>query len=813
MLHGIEGVPTECPPSHPAFPRCAYTGNVVPNARLGIPPLTMNDGPQGFRDPHGLSTQFPSGLAAAASWDVAAMRQWGAAMGQEFHAKGANVQLGPGLCVARVPNNGRLFEYSSGEDPFLGATLAPPAVAGIQSQGVIATMKHFVDNSQESSRTTVEEHMDERTQREVYYPPFESAGQIAGAAMCAYNKVRVGAGAVEGAWSCENAETLGALKRELGFNGWVMSDWGATHSTSLPQGLDMEMPGADFLGNDKVTQAMVNGSVTQAMVDDAVLRVLTPMFAMGLMDAPNGTFDAAKRMVNVTNASSAAAARSIAAGAAVLLKNDRGVLPLLTGSTMQQPAAAGAKIAVVGLATADNAITGGSGSGSVVPSFLLAPLDAIRMRAGAGATVTYTNGTDLAAASAAAAAADVAIVFVGTSSGEGTDRPNLSLTAGKLPNQDALVAAVAAAQQSTVVVISSPGPVLAPWSGDSGVAAILASFMPGQEFAHAITAVLFGDTNPSGKLPVTFPNVENETALAASQWPGTTIPPPQGFCTNGTFVARDLGCVNTSNGGWPSFTDNIRPNPRAGNMTWAYAAQRCNAAGYPYAAVDGGDGAGIHCAAELPPLASLLPEGGSTYNVPMGNNLCNKTSCSGDSSESCGGDGYGYNGTVRPTRALSYTCERSKHPGIHTGGNTRAEYSEGLLVGYRYYDAHKISFTTGFPFGHGLSYTTWGYANLEITPASVSFKLSNTGRVDGAEVAQLYLGFPTAAGEPPKQLKGFVKQPLAAGASAEVLFELTERDFSIWSTEAHAWEPVPGLFQVFVGSSSRDLRLTGEISR
>jgi hypothetical protein len=175
--------------------------------------------------------------------------------------------------------------------------------------------------------------------------------------------------------------------------------------------------------------------------------------------------------------------------------------------------------------------------------------------------------------------------------------------------------------------------------------------MPGQEFANAITSLLFGDENPSGKLPLTFPNVENEMQLSTAQWPGTTIPPPQGFCENDTFVAEDLGCYNTSNAQWASLSDNLRPNPRAvncshflsclfcpllsstlcicnqANMTWGYVAQRCNAAGYPYAAVDGGDGAGIHCASELPPAQFRLPEGGPTYNVPSGNNLCNKTQC------------------------------------------------------------------------------------------------------------------------------------------------------------------------------------------
>ena len=194
--------------------------------------------------------------------------------------------------------------------------------------------------------------------------------------------------------------------------------------------------------------------------------------------------------------------------------------------------------------------------------------------------------------------------------------------------------------------------------------------------------------------------------------------------------------------------------------------------------------------------------------MPYGANLCNKTACSGDATESCGGDGWQYNGTVRPTRALRYTCTRPApdpdpvHP-PRTTGDTRSVYSERLLIGYRWYDAHNVSFTTGFPFGHGLSFTEFGYSSLEVAVggAAVAFRLTNTGTTAGSEVAQLYLGFPAAAGEPPKQLRGFAKRWLAAGESAVVRFALSARDFSIWNSAQHAWTPVRGEFRVLLGSS------------
>ena len=272
-----------------------YVGHVVGNATLGIPSLNLNDGPQGFRCnglgqcPPGTSTQFPSGLTIAASWDVDAALLWGTSMGKEFKAKGANVQLGPGLCLARIPKNGRNFEYMSGEDPELGYALVHGAITGIQSQGVVANAKHFIANNQETDRETINAKVDERTLFEMYYRPFKGAIDAGvGSIMCkcsirrrncctytlrnrpirltgSYNKIN-------GAWSCEHAPSLTTdLRGHLEFKGWVMSDWGATHSVSLPQvakkrknrialaycafatqGLDMQMPDSSFLGPQSI---------------------------------------------------------------------------------------------------------------------------------------------------------------------------------------------------------------------------------------------------------------------------------------------------------------------------------------------------------------------------------------------------------------------------------------------------------------------------------------------------------------------------------------------------------------------------------
>ena len=474
MLHG--------PPTGPCCQcttnaTCAYVGNVAPNARLGIPPINMNDGPQGFRDNNhpATTTAWPSGLTIGASFDQEAALEWGEGMGIEFYGKGSNVQLGPGLCLARVPRNGRNFEYLSGEDPYLGEQMVQPVIRGIQSKKVIANAKHWIENNQETNRGSVSENVDERTRYEMYYPPFRGAADAGvGSVMCSYNKIN-------GVWSCENPTTLAHdLKDGLGFNGFVMSDWGATHSASLMQGLDIEMPAAKFMNEAALQAKLKDGSLSTAALQQSVRRILRAMFAIGVMDEPLAAWDWKKLEANVTTDASVASARKLASASTVLLKNG-GKLPLL-------PLSPSKSVAVIGLA-ADSAITHGGGSGQVVPSYISKPLDGIKAAA-PGAKISFDAGADLKAAAKVAAAADVAIVFAGTLSHEGGDRDSLSLDDGCTDKvqcgdyanqQNALIEAVAAANPKTVVVLSVPGAILMPWS--TKVAAILVNFMPGQQVA------------------------------------------------------------------------------------------------------------------------------------------------------------------------------------------------------------------------------------------------------------------------------------------------------------------------------------------
>lgn len=482
MLYGVNG---------------EYVGTIQGNTRLGIPAILMNDGPQGFRAPEkyaGTTTAWPCGLAVAATWDAQLAYAWGAGMGEEFTAKGANVQLGPGLNVARVPVNGRNFEYISGEDPALGAAMVAPAIKGIQSQGVIANAKHYVQNNQETNRGFVSENVDERTQWEIYYPPFKAAvdaGVLS--VMCSYNKINE-------VWSCENHESLNvSLKTRMGFKGWVMSDWGGTHSTELAAtaGLDQQMPDGSYF-NEPLLKAVQSGAVAESIIDDKVVRILTSMFTAGLFDRPaSGSLSA-----NVTSPAHNTLARNIAAASAVLLRNT-GVLPLSSSTPL--------RIAVVG-DQATNPHIHGDGSGEVIPPYVVTPLSGITRRA-RGSTVKWYSSNDPNAVSAAAAA-DVAIVVTGTVSGEGSDRKTLALPSV----DDGLIDRISAVQRKTIAVVLCPGAVLMPWANST--AAIIIQFMPGQEAGNALADVLFGDVNPSGRLPLTMPNRDNEVGFTQEQYPG-----------------------------------------------------------------------------------------------------------------------------------------------------------------------------------------------------------------------------------------------------------------------------------------------------
>jgi beta-glucosidase len=647
--------------------------------RLGIPDLNLIGAGVGITNlgkrANGQATALPASLAETATWDPKLAYEFGTVIGRETRDQGFNVSLGGGNDIMREPRNGRNFEYH-GEDPILAGKIIGQELKAIQDQGVIADIKHYALNCQETDRMGVSSNLDQRSMRELDLLAFEIGIKDSGVGtvMCAYNRVN-------GVYSCENDYLLNqALKKDWNFQGWVMSDWGATHSTvkAALAGLDQEFFENKYF-SEPLKKAVETGEVPVSRLDDMVHRILRTMFAFGVIDNP-------PVIKPIDAEGDAAVAQRVAEQGAVLLRNEGNQLPL-KGSSLRS-------IAVIG-SHADVGVLSGGGSAQVEPvggnavspkeippgpnGFLAvlvwdpsSPLRAIRAKAPT-AKVDYDDGTDPAAAAKLAASSDVAIVFVYQHTHEGADLENLSLP----DHQDELVKQVAAANPHIIVVLENGDPVLMPWL--TSVKAVLESWYPGQRGGEAIANILFGDVNPSGKLPISFPKSESDL-------PHLTIPAPP-------------------------------PSNQQANE-------------------------------ELLPTPVFID----------------------------------------------------------------ANYTEGLKVGYRWYDAENKD--PLFPFGFGLSYTSFSYSQLKVTPGKtvqVSFSVKNTGSRAGAEVTEVYLGLPASAGEPPKRLVAWEKVQLDPGQSRTVTVSLEPQVMSIFNVEKDAWDLLPGDYLVFAGGSSRHTPLTATL--
>jgi beta-glucosidase len=485
-------------------------GFVLGVPRLGIPMIQMSDAAYGVRssaENGRYSTALPSNIGAAASWDTQAACEYGALIGRELRAQGFNMTLGGGVNLARELRNGRNFEYQ-GEDPILAGTLVGNRIKCEQAQHVIGDTKHFAVNDQENGREEVDSIIGKRAMQESDLLAFQIGIEIGkpGAVMCSYN-------AVNGVYACENRWLLtDVLRKEWNFKGFVVSDWGATHSTirASEAGLDIEQPLEDFYG-EKLKQAVQSGKVSIAELDEHVRRVLRSEFAAGIVDYP-----VRKSVVDVEGGF--AISQRLAEQSAVLLKNENGLLPLDKNKIHS--------IAVIG-PHADMGMISGGGSAQVDPPggyqpvwkshvwFPTSPLKAVSAHA-AGARVQFNSGANPAEAAELAKKSDVALVFVHQWTSEDFDLPNLSLP----DNQDTLIEQVAAANPHTVVVLETGSAVTMPWAATVG--GILEAWFAGSKGADAVANLLFGDVNPSGKLPITFPRSEQDMPH-----PTMTLPTPE----------------------------------------------------------------------------------------------------------------------------------------------------------------------------------------------------------------------------------------------------------------------------------------------
>jgi beta-glucosidase len=477
--------------------------------RLGIPDQWQTDASMGVRNSLIPSTALPSSLATAASFDPAVPRAGGVMIGAETRATGHNTMLSGGVNLAREPRNGRNFEYT-GEDPLLAGTMARSLMEGIQSNKIISTIKHYAVNDTETQRTTLDVTISAEALRQSDLLAFEFAIERGspGSVMCSYNLIN-------GRWGCENDYLLNTvLKGDWGYKGFVMSDWGAVHSTApaANNGLDQFTGFCCVTDNPRfappaMKAALQSGAISQTRLDNMVERILWALFAKGPVDNP-------VKAGPIDYAAHALVSQKAAEESLVLLKNDGDLLPLRGVKS----------VAVIG-GNADKGVMAGGGSSDVTPvggavmidehTFMPSPPLAALKSELPRAKVSFDAGSDLASAAALAAASDVAIVFVTQHVSEGYDG-HLELQG----NQDALVAAVAKANPKTVVVVESGGAVFMPWASD--VPAILEAFYPGIRGGPAIARILTGKVNPSGHLPISFPASSDQ--LAHPDLPGLGLP-------------------------------------------------------------------------------------------------------------------------------------------------------------------------------------------------------------------------------------------------------------------------------------------------
>ena len=688
--------------------------------RLGIADMNYADGPFGIREegvPNGFTpagwkldsaTYFPTGSALAATWSRDLAYLYGTGMGKEARLRGKDVILGPAVNIQRLPVGGRTYEYLS-EDPILSAALSLNYTLGVQDQGTAVCIKHFAVNNQETNRGSVDAQVDERTLREIYLKPFESAVREGGAmsVMPAYNKVN-------GDYCSENEHLLNEILRgEWGFKGFTVSDWGGTHSTmgAMLHGLNVQMTGSNYLGQP-VIDSIATGALTEDLVDEKVRQILRVRYAIEAIPA-----DVANTVMT-SQPESQQIALKVARRSIVLLKNQGSVLPLSKDVR---------KIAVIGQNAVLKTQSGGMGAG-VKALYEITPLQGIQKRAGDAVEVVYAPGYKnfpgrrwgpapatpdpleaaaidepadpalLAEAVAAAKDADVVIFFGGTNKSietEGSDRTDIKLPAG----QEEVVAALYEANPNLVSVLISGGPtdlqILEKYSP-----AIVQGWWNGTEGGTALAEVLFGDIAPSGKLPFTFPvKLEDSPAFALGNFPDKT---------------------------------------------------------------QGGD------------LFTLM---------------------------------YRQDATNLSREERQRLMDARPKP--------TSKYTEGSLVGYRWFDTKNVPVM--YAFGHGLSYVDFTYGPMTVSSkknaVKVTFDLTNTGSMEADEVVQLYVRRVDSKVEwPYKELKAFDRVTLAPGETKSVTLEIKADDLRYWNVDTNAWTLEHGKLELLLGSASDDIRQKADAS-
>ncbi len=789
-------------------PGSRYAGWVPAVPRLCIPALKLEDGPGGVADGMEGVTQLPAPVAVAASWDTSLAFRYGSVIAAEEWGKGANVNLGPTVNIVRDPRWGRAFE-AYGEDPFLTGALAAAEIAGVQSGGVLAQVKHWVAYNQETFRNTPADDVivDRRALRELYMPQFEAAirpgphgpAGAAGASsvMCAYSTVN-------GLWACEDAWTQDSvLKGAWRFPGFITSDWGATHGTAAfaDGGLDLQMPDTTFFGAP-LKAAVLAGRVPMSRLNDMVRRILTQEFRFHLFErAQPGGPDSV-----VTDSAHAAFARSAAARGIVLLRNEGGLLPL-------DPARV-RSIAVIGSDGGKDAMTGGGGSAYVSAPYVVTPFEGIEARAGGGIVVRYAQGDQPVNGALPAVPSSALAPASGTGHGLTAEFYNNMTLSGPpvLTRVDTALGANWHDRPAGPGVNADKwsarwtGTITAPTTGEYTFS--LTSDDGSRLFVGGARVIdQWRDQGPTTQIarvaltagratPIEVDYYQNEGGDSVSL--GWRAPSPKSLLAEAVALAEssDVAIVFASDFESEGFDlENLDLPGAQSRLIGAVAA----ANHHTIVVLNTGS------AVAMPWLDSVRAVVEAWYP----------------------GQEFGHAlaavlfGDVNPAAKLPVTFPKSladvpaATPAQWPGVDGKVSYAEGLLVGYRWYDAKRIA--PLFPFGFGLSYTTFRFERIHVVrgrgrTVTVSANVTNTGRRAGADVVQLYVGMPAATGEPPWQLKGFRTVRLAPGQTRRVTFSLGAAAFAHWDTAAHRWTVSAGRYRIGVGDSSANLPLTAEVS-
>src|ERR1039458_8743059 len=767
--------------------------------RLGIPSLKMSDGPMGVHD-YGLTTAYPAGIALAASWDVDLAQRFGAAMGQDARARGVHFILGPGMNIYRAPMNGRNFEYF-GEDPFPAKCLAVSVIRGIQGQHVVATAKHFAGNNSEFARMTLSCDIDERTLREMYLPAFEASvkeGHV-GAVMDAYNLVN-------GSYMTQNTHLNNEiLKKEWGFEGIDMSDWGATHDgvAAANGGVDLEMPSPTFMNRDALLPALKDGEISAATIDDKVRRILRTAIEFGFFDQPQSDIG-----IPTYSQEGRQAALEVARGSMVLLKNSGNLLPLDKNKVKT--------IAVIG-PDAYPAVISGGGSAETKPFNSVSYLEGISNRLGTKAKVLYAvdvppldevfensefvtvpNGeaglkgeyfsNEELKGTPALVRTDKHVHFDwgegSFAAGEPVDHFAIRWTGYYVPKETGDYRFYTSADDGVRLYVGDDI-AIDDWLPHSQTLDIATRHLEaGQgykirlEYFESVGSAIvgFGVTRAEAY-------IGRETKPMAAKADAVIIcvgfdPKTEGEVFDRTFqlpggqdeLIRQISAVNKNV---------IVVVTAGGNVDMTRWIE--NVPAILYAWYPGQEGGAA--------LAQLLF------------------------------------GETSPSGKLPASFERrwEDNPTFHSyypeKGSSRVSYSVALFVGYRGFDRSDTK--PLFAFGYGLSYSTFAYSKLSVTPqtgnvdqpVSVSFDIKNTSHRASAEVAELYVGDSHASvPRPIKELKGFAKVDLKPGETRRVTLTLDRRAFSFYDVRKKDWRAEPGEFAILVGGSSDNIQLRGKFT-